>query len=103
MTADLLRLVALAATLVPSRAARLLGRLEVPGGSVATRHAGSLAEAPRRARLAALAAALPDVAAPDHHAPPHPLLRRLERERWERPAAERTLVRDAAPPARRSP
>jgi hypothetical protein len=98
VTARLLRLVALAATLAPGRAERLLARLEGPGSAEAARRAGALARAPRRARLAALAASLLDPGpAPRTLAPlpAHPLLRRLERERRADPAAARTAVRPA--------
>jgi hypothetical protein len=104
MTDGLRRLVALAATLAPGRAVRLLGQLDVPGGAEAARLAGALAGSPRRVRLAALAASLNDSAALARpHAggpvPSHPLLRRLERQRRECPAAARTEVRAAAGPS----
>lgn len=101
MTAGRHRLVALAVTLAPARAVRLLGRLGGPGGSEAARLAGALATAPRRARLAALAASLaePGTQARPSASPPcprHPLLRRLELERRGRTAADRLAVRAAA-------
>jgi hypothetical protein len=96
------RLVALAVTLAPARATRLLERLEEEGAEEARRQAGLLATAPRRARLGALATALlaapPQGEAPSGPLPDHPLLRRLELERRERPAAARTLVRPASGP-----
>lgn len=102
-----LRLVALAATLAPERAARLLRRLGDPGGWEAVRLAAALAMAPRRARLAALASSLPgEGSATAPLAGPlssHPLLRRLELERRGRPVAERTLVRAATGSLRRPP
>jgi len=81
------RLVALAAALAPSRAAALVGRL---AGDVASLRgeALALASTPRRARLAALAAALatgPRPATPMGATGPvgHPLLARLRQEaRW---------------------
>jgi hypothetical protein len=97
-----LRLVALAVTLAPARATRLLERLEEEGAEEARRQAGLLATAPRRARLGALAAALVaaplEPGAPSGPLPDHPLLRRLELERRERPAASRTMVRPASGP-----
>jgi len=97
-------LVALAVTLAPARATRLLGRLHDPEAAEALRQVAALAGAPRRARLAALAAAVQDdgASAGERPAPlpPHPLLRRLELERRAGPAAERTLVRGAASPSR---
>jgi hypothetical protein len=94
------RLVALAAVLAPARAARLLSRLGEPEAAAAVRLAERLATAPRRVRLAALAAALPEAgpaARPGAGAPLpcHPLLRRLELEQRERTVAERTAVRGA--------
>jgi hypothetical protein len=94
-------LVALAVTLAPARATRLLERLEEEGAEEARHQAGLLATAPRRARLGALAAALaapPEGVAPSRPLPDHPLLRRLELERRERPAVARTLVRPASGP-----
>ncbi len=102
MNVRLQRLVALAVTLAPARATRLLGRLHEAGAEEALRSAGELATAPRRVRLAALAASLPsgeDRSEDGAPLPTHPLLRRLELERRGRPAAERTLVRAAATPA----
>jgi hypothetical protein len=107
MTPERRRLVALAAALAPTRAARLLGRLPQGEVAAAVALAKVLAGAPRRARLAALAAALaetPEAAGPG--APGlHPLLARLRREAaftrrpgvagWP-PAEPRTLVRAAA-------
>jgi hypothetical protein len=98
VTGGLRRLVALAATLAPARAARLLSRLDVTGGAEAARLAASLAGAPRRARLAALAAALPEDPAAAGTAPSHPLLRRIWLQRRSRAVAGRTLVRAAAAP-----
>ena len=108
MTRGRRRLVALAATLAPARAARLLSRLGDPGAAAAVRLAERLATSPRRVRLAALAAALPEAglaARAGAGAPPpcHPLLRRLELEQRERPVAERTAVRGAGPRDRRGP
>jgi type III secretion protein Q len=102
------RLVALAATLAPTRAAGLLGRLGRlgdPGRDELVRLAGALAVAPRRARLAALAASLPvhGSAARSGAAPlvsAHPLLRRLELERREGAVAGRAPVRAPAAQAR---
>ncbi len=100
MTERLRRLVALAVTLAPGRAIRLVGRLHEPGAGEALRLAGALAGAPRRARLTALAASLPGAGLPAPASatplPSHPLLRRLEQERRGHPCAERTLVRAAA-------
>ncbi len=108
MTEALHRLVALAAVLAPARAVRLLGRLQDPEGAEAVRRVGALALAPRRARLAALASALPGAgsASPTLPASPgtlpdHPLARRLEVERRSRATAGRTLVRGATAPAPR--
>ena len=107
MTWRLRGLVALAVTLAPARAARLIGRLHDPEAAEALQAAAALAGAPRRVRLAALARSLQEAgAAPQERTTPlprHPLLRRLELERRAGPAAERTLVRGAAaalrPPA----
>jgi len=93
-------LAALAATLAPARACRLLSRLGDAEGTAAVRLAEGLATAPRRVRLAALAAALPQsgaAARPGAGAthPSHPLLRRLELERRDGAVAERTAVRGA--------
>jgi len=72
------RLVALAAALAPRRALDLLARLG-DGREEAGALAAQLAAAPRHARLAALAAALPrPPAGPE--AGGHPLLARLARE-----------------------
>jgi len=90
------RLVALAAALAPGRAPILLARLGSGAGEAAAL-ARELAAAPRRARLAALAAALPH-----HPSPPpaaaHPLLARLAREPGRAAAAldARLQARDAA-------
>jgi hypothetical protein len=93
-------LVALAVTLSPARATRLIGRLHDPEAAEALLQVAALAGAPRRARLSALAAAIQDVgssaAAILAPLPSHPLLCRLELERRAGPAAERTLVRGAA-------
>jgi hypothetical protein len=89
------RVVALAAALAPERAGRLLQRLEAPGAGEARARVTLLASAPRRARLAALAAALAGCAGP---LPPHrhPLLDRLALEAAELgPSAPRTEVRRA--------
>jgi hypothetical protein len=97
------RLVALAVTLAPARAVRLLGRLGDPGEGEAVRQAQALAGAPRRARLAALASSLPDQRGgplPAGSLPSHPLLRRLELERRDRPVAVRAPVRAAVGPIR---
>jgi len=88
------RLVALSVALAPGRAVDLLGRL---GSAHADRaealaEAAPLAEAPRRARLAALATALAGEPAA-RGAGLHPLLARLARERTARgepPAGPRT-------------
>ena len=100
MTRGRRRLAALAATLAPARAARLLSRLGDPEGAAAVRLAERLAPAPRRVRLAALAAALAEAgpaARPRAGAPlpSHPLLRRLVLEQRERAVAEWTAVRGA--------
>jgi hypothetical protein len=58
VTPELRLLATLAVALAPSRAPRLLGRLGLPGGAEAIRLAEALALAPRRTRLAALAAAI---------------------------------------------
>jgi hypothetical protein len=96
VTERLRRLVALAVTLAPVRSARLLGRLGDPGTEEAVRLAGSLAAAPRRTRLAALASSLGGTGTATGPLPSHPLLRRLEVERGDRLVAERTPVRAAA-------
>lgn len=100
MTGRLHRLVGLAVTLAPARATRLIGRLHEPDASEALQLAAALAGAPRRARLAALAASIQEPGAASQGGstplPSHPLLRRLELERRAGPAAERTLVRGAA-------
>jgi hypothetical protein len=97
VTPERRRLAALAAVLVPGRAAALLARLDGPDGETASALAATLAAAPRRTRLTALAATLPSSAPA---ATGHPLLARL---RLERGAAGRTEVRKAAasapPPA----
>ena len=102
MTGRQARLVALAVTLAPTRATRLLERLSEEGAEEARRHGAALAIAPRRARLGALAAALAaaptEGGTPTGPLPDHPLLRRLELERRGRPAAARTLVRGATTP-----
>jgi hypothetical protein len=108
MTRGRRRLAALAATLAPARAARLLSWLGDPEGAAAVRLAKGLATAPRRLRLAALAAALPEVGAaarpgPGAAPPSHPLLRRLELERRDETVAERTLVRGAGDRAGHGP
>jgi len=72
------RLVALAAALAPRRALALLARLG-DGREEAGALAAQLAAAPRHARLAALAAALPPPPARPE-AGGHPLLARLARE-----------------------
>ena len=83
MSADLRRLMALAAVFAPERAERLLALVS---GSMATdvsAQAAALARRPRRERLDALAAALAPVtpaAFPQRREPRHPLLRRLARE-----------------------
>ena len=104
MTWRLRGLVALAVTLAPARATRLIGRLHAPEAAEALRRAAGLAGAPRRARLAALAASIQETWAATRERsaplPRHPLLRRLELERRAGPAAERTLVRGAATPSR---
>jgi hypothetical protein len=104
VTGRLRRLVALAVTLAPARAVCLLGRLHEPGAGEALLEAGALAEAPRRARLAALATSLQVAEAEDPVSiaplPPHPLLRRVELERRGRPVVERTQVRAAVAPSR---
>jgi len=103
VTASTRRLVALAAALAPGRAPILLARL-VGGAEEAAALARELAAAPRRARLAALAAALPHPPSPSLAAA-HPLLARLAREpgraaaaldAWARTLdAARTAVRPA--------
>jgi hypothetical protein len=102
VTGRLERLVALAVTLAPAQATRLLDRLHHDGADEARRQAGALATAPRHVRLGALAAALPPAmregGEPAGSLPAHPLLRRLELERRGRPVAGRTLVRAAADP-----
>lgn len=104
MTVELRRLVALAVILAPARAVGLLGRLGGPGRAEAVRLAEGLASAPRRARLAELAAALPEpgpasTALPGPGGGAHRMLQRLERERSGRPVAGRTLARAADGPA----
>jgi hypothetical protein len=69
--------VALAAALAPGRAPILLAHLTT-GADEAAALARELATAPRRARLAALAAALPHPPSPFPAV--HPLLARLARE-----------------------
>ena len=105
MTRPLRQLVALAAALAPERAARLLRRLGSPGDGEAVRLAEALAAAPRRARLAALAASLPGeepaTAPRAGPLPSHPLLRRLELERRSRSVAERPPVCAATGSSRR--
>jgi len=105
VTERLRRLVALAVTLAPARATRLMLRLEEPGVAEALHLAETLAAAPRRARLAALAASLqatePQAPASATRLHLHPLLQRLALEARARPAAERTLVRATAVPAGR--
>ena len=104
------RLLALAAALLPARAAALLGRLR--GGEPLGREVARLAAAPRRARLAALATALagPTAARTGLRAAPlapHPLLARLAEEaRWRatgqpgaRPGRPWTAARTAVRPA----
>lgn len=94
MTPARRRLVALAAALVPGRAEALLGRC-ADATLADLAHAAALATAPRRERLASLAAALPAPARPTPF-PAQPLLRRLALEA----AAARTVVRGAdAPPS----
>jgi hypothetical protein len=99
VTGRLRRLVGLAVTLAPSRATRLAGRLTDPQAAEALQLTAALAGAPRRVRLAALAAALSADAAERPAAgplPEHPLLRRIAREGRASAAVERTLVRAPA-------
>jgi len=107
LTGRLRGLVALAVTLAPAQATRFIGRLHGPEAGEALRHAAALAGAPRRARLAALAASVQEAGAAagerSDPLPPHPFLRRLELERRAGPPAERTLVRGAAAPSRPPP
>ena len=90
------RLVALAVALAPGRAAALLSRLGPPDGGPSVALATSLAGAPRRARLMALASALASATGGEPPRSPglHPLLDRLRREGAR--SAGRTLVRAAA-------
>ena len=92
------RLIALMATLCPGRAAALLGWLSGDQAGLLATAGSSLAAAPRRARLMALAFAL------SCDGPPasvggarHPLLARLVREAALQPgSAPRTAVRLAS-------
>lgn len=79
MTPDRRRLVALAAALVPARAAALIARLGDEDAGATAALATGLAGAPRRTRLAALAASLPSETGLRGGAA-HPLLERLAAE-----------------------
>lgn len=104
MSPRLCRLAALAAAFAPDRAARLLALVSTPTAtaSESVEYASALARAPRKERLAALAAAFPAIgreASTDIRA--HALWRRLTREAVARstglcvPSASRTMVRTA--------
>lgn len=97
MTPARRRLVALAAALVPARAAALLGRLGDADAAEAGALAAALAQAPRRARLSALVAALPPLPA---RRAGHPLLARL---RLEREAGGEVRPADPGGPCRGRP